>query len=138
MLCCAAIAAGSQAALHASPQEPAGGTVSSLTRIKQRLNTPAAPPLAPKNPVRLRPTFRTRISERPWVPTLEDHLRDTFALTDFQRQYADYAARCCGVDLGALFRAADKAIDERQARKARAQVARELAELEAARAAQVR
>ena len=129
LLCCAAIAAGSPAALYAGPQEPSGGTASSLTRIKQRLNAPAAPPLAPKSPVRLRPTFKTRITERPWVPTLEEHLRDTFALTDFQRQYAAYAGKCCGLDLGGLFRAADKALDERQERKAREQVARELAEL---------
>lgn len=138
LLCCAAVAAGSQAVLYAGPQEPAGATAPSLTRIKQRLNAPAAAPLAPKELVRLRPTFRTRVTERPWVPTLEEHLRDTFALTDFQRQYAAYAARCCGVDLGALFRAADKALDERQERKARAQVARELAEVKAARAAQIR
>jgi hypothetical protein len=129
LLCCAASGFGSPAALRAAPQEPAAGAPSSLSRIKQRLTKPSAAPLAPKEPVRLRPTFRARVTERPWVPTLEEHLRDTFELTDFQRQYAAYAARCCGLDLGALVRAADKALDERRERKARAQVARELAEV---------
>ena len=138
LLVCAVIAACSGGALRAEPQDPADGTASSVTRIKQRLNTPPAPRLAPKQPVQLRPTYRSRTSARPWVPTLEEHLRDTFTLTDFQRQYARYAAQCCGLDLGALFRGVDQALDERRTRQVREEIRRELADLETARAAQVR
>jgi hypothetical protein len=119
--------------LYAAPQEPTGAD-SSLTRIKHRLDTPSAPRLAPKGPVQLRPTFRSRTTERPWVPTLQEHLRDTFELTDFQRQYAKYASQCCGINLGAVVGAIDRALDERRERKVREQVASELAFVEAARA----
>ena len=138
LLWCAAIAVSTGTALRAEPQERADGTVPSLTRLKDRLEKPPAPRLAPKEPVALRPTFRTRVIDRPFVPTLDEHLRETFALTDFQRQYARYAAMCCGVDLGALFRGIDHAMTERRERKVREHVSRELAEVEAARAPHVR
>jgi hypothetical protein len=125
-------------AIHAAPQEAADPTAPSLTRIKQRLSHAPATPLKPSAPVQLRPVFRTRNADRPFVPTLEEHLRKTFDLTDFQRQYASYAAACCGVDLGALFRNVDRALDERRERKVREQVARELAFVEAAQGKQIR
>ena len=67
--------------------------------------------------------------------TLEEDLRKTFALTDFQRQYAEYAARAGGIDLGVVLRPIEKAMDEHRVRKIREQIARELAELQASRAA---
>ena len=65
------------------------------------------------------------------MPTLDEDLHKTFDLTDFQRQYAEYASRS-GLDLGVIFRKIDKALEERQIRRTREQIARELAELKAA------
>jgi hypothetical protein len=124
--------------LQAAPQESAAAAPTSLSRIKSRLDQPAAKPLKPSEPVQLRPTFRTRTTGRPFVPTLEEHLHDTFELTDFQRSYAKYAARCCGIDIGALFNTIEKALDERRERKIHDEVARELAFVEAAAAKPVR
>jgi hypothetical protein len=123
--------------IHAAPQEPPAPTPPSLARIKQRLDH-SPKPLKPSSPVQLRPVFRTRNADRPFVPTLEEQLHKTFDLTDFQRQYASYAAACCGVDLGALFRNVDRALDGRRERKVREQVTRELAFVEAAQAKQIR
>lgn len=132
--CCAALAT---VPLHASPQDSTSvdgiQESTSVDRIKDRLQKPPAPPLRPVVREQLRPVFRTRIERRPFVPTLEEDLRKTFALTDFQRQYAEYASRCCGIDLGMVFKRIDEALDERRLRKARQQVALELAELERAR-----
>ena len=123
------------ATVLASPQEP-GLPSSSVERIKGRLAKPPAPPLAPAVPQQLRPTFKARVEQHPFVPTLEEDLRKTFALTDFQRQYAEYASRCCGMDVGGLVKRIDKALDERRVRQTRDQIARELAALAAARSAQ--
>ena len=127
-----------QAVAGASPQDPAGETVSGLSRLKQRLGKPASKALKPSEPVQLRPIFRTRSVDRPFVPTLEEHLHKTFELTDFQRQYAMYAASCCGIDLAALFGKVERALDERRERKIREEVARELAFVEAARIKSIR
>jgi hypothetical protein len=137
LLCCAALAVWGPAAAHAAPQDP-GGTAQSLDRIKDRLDKPAARRLTPSQPVQLRPVFRTRNTDRPFVPTLEEHLRETFELTDFQRQYAAYAARCCGLDIGALVRSVDHALAERRERKVREEIEREIAFIEAARAKPIR
>jgi len=124
-----------QAGVQGTPQDPEGVSGPSLTRVKQRLDKPANKSLKPSEPVQLRPVFKTRIIDRPFVPTLDEHLHETFELTDFQRKYADYAASCCGIDLGALFGRIERALDEREARRIRAQVMRELAEVEANKAA---
>jgi aerobic-type carbon monoxide dehydrogenase small subunit (CoxS/CutS family) len=84
-------------------------------------------------PVRPAPTFKTRVDQRVFVPTLEEHLRKEFALTVLQRQSADWASKCCGYDPGQLVKAVTQALKDRQIRKTREQIARELAELEAAR-----
>ena len=124
--------------VQAAPQEPSGAAPTSLSRIKSRLDKPAAKPLKPSEPVQLRPTFRTRTTGRPFVPTLEEYLHDTFELTDFQRSYAAYGGRCCGLDLGAVFNTIEKALDQRRERKGHDEVARELAFVEAAAAKPVR
>jgi hypothetical protein len=134
LLCCAAAAGPLHTELQAAPQEQTGD---SLNRIKQGLDRPAVS-LKPSGELQLRPTFKSEVTKHPFVPTLEEHLHKTFELTDFQRKYAEYAARCCGVDLAALVRQIDGALDERRTRNIRAQIARELAELERARAAQIR
>lgn len=127
-----------QPGILASPQDPEGVSAPSLSRLKQRLGKPAGRALEPSEPVQLRPVFKTRVTDRPFVPTLEEHLRETFELTDFQRKYADYAAMCCGLDLGALFGRIERALDERKARKVHEEVARELAFVEAAQSKQIR
>ena len=68
-----------------------------------------------------------------FVPSLEEHLRKEFALNLLQRQSAEWASKCCGYDIGQLVKIVDKALQARKLRKTREQIARELAELEAAR-----
>jgi len=135
LLCCALAVICLPAHLHASPQEPSGDAGASLSRIRKGLNRPTDTRLQPSEPVQLRPTFRSETLAHPFVPTLEEDLRKTFALTDFQRQYAEYLARAGGIDLGVLLRPIEKAMDERRLRKIHEQIARELAELQAAKSA---
>ena len=137
LLCWAVFAADPRLTLHASAQESSGVPATSVDRIKERLDNSRARPLTPAVPVQLRPTFKSTTGRHPFVLTLEEDLRKTFTLTDFQRQYAEYSSKCCGLDLAAVFKHIDGAFDERRARKTREQIARELAELEAARAAAV-
>jgi len=123
----AALAA--SAPLSASPQNP------DLEWIKARLARPAGPKLTPSEPVELRPVFKSSVERHPWVPTLEDELHKAFDLNAFQRQSAEWRSKCCGLNLSQVFDAVAKARHDAQESKARSQVLRELAELEAARAA---
>jgi hypothetical protein len=95
---------------------------------------------APPRPLKLdvpvhltMPTFKTRVDQRVFVPSLEEHLRKEFTLTLLQRQSAEWASKCCGYDLGQLVEGVNKVLRDRKVRKTREQIARELAELEAAR-----
>ena len=135
LLCCALAVICLSTDLHAAPQEPSGDAGASLSRIRKGLNRPTDTRLQPSEPVQLRPTFRSETLAHPFVPTLEEDLRKTFALTDFQRQYAEYLARAGGIDLGVLLRPIEKAMDEHRLRKIHEQIARELAELRAAKSA---
>lgn len=126
------------AAGQAEPQEPASAPPMSLEQVKERLAKPPAPPLAPSQPVQLRPTFRSRVDQKAFVLTLEEELHKEFDLTIFQRQSAEWRSKCCGYDLGQLFRVIEKALEERKLRKTREMIVRELAELEAARRAAAR
>ena len=129
--------AASPHALQASPQDQSADSPSSLSRIKQRLEKPPAP-LKPSGELRLRPTFRSEVIKHPFVPTLEEHLRKTFELTDFQRKYAEYMSRYGGFDFGVILKPIEQALEERRIRNIRTQIRQELAELEAARKAQNR
>lgn len=120
----------SPAMLGAAPQGPGGGLPVSLERIREDLEKPPAQRLEPATPVPLRPTFRTRVDQRSWVPTLEEHLHQQFDLTPMQRQSADWAAKCCGFKVGQVVKIAEDALRARKIRKTREQIARELAELE--------
>ena len=135
LLCCALAVVCLSAGVRAAPQEPSGDPGASLTRIRKGLSRPAATRLQPSEPVQLRPTFRSETLAHPFVPTLEEDLRKTFALTDFQRRYAEYAAHAGGIDLGVLLRPIEKAMEEHRVRKIREQIARELAELQASKSA---
>ena len=65
----------------------------------------------------------------------QEYLRQKLELTPLQRQSADWASRCCGIDLGQLFKGVEKAWDRRKARQLRERISRELADLETSRAA---
>jgi hypothetical protein len=124
----------SSAALAAAPQQPAEPPPVSLDKIKAGLartglnvDVPIPPP---------RPTFKSRVDQRQFVLTLEQALHRDFDITnEIQRQNANWAAKCCGINIGQIFEVIDKALEERRIRKIREQIARELAFLEAARAA---
>jgi hypothetical protein len=121
----------SPARLAAAPQDPGADPVS-LERIRETLEKAPTSRLAPAEPPRLRPTFRARVDQRSWVPTLEEHLHEKFDLTPMQRQSANWAAQCCGLKLGQVLKLAEDALRARKIRKTREQIARELAEIEAA------
>ncbi len=116
-------------------QQPDATRPAAVDRLRAELEKPPPPRLEPTTPVPLRPTFKTRAEGRPFVPTLEEHLHKQFDLTPLQRQSADWAARCCGFNLGLLAEGFNKLRTERTIRKAREQIARELAAIEHARRA---
>jgi hypothetical protein len=118
----------------AAPQEPSSIQPVSLERIRDELDKAPARQFTAGLPVQLPvPTFKTRVDQRVFVPTLEEHLRKEFALTVLQRQSADWASKCCGYDVGQLVKIVKQTLKDREVRKTREQIARELAELEAAR-----
>jgi hypothetical protein len=78
-------------------------------------------------------TFKTSFEQRVYVLTLEEQLRKQFTLTTLQRQSADWASKCCGLNLNQLFKSTERALQRRKERKIREQIAGELARLEAAR-----
>jgi hypothetical protein len=120
--------------LGAAPQESGNAPPASLERIKEALEKP---------PVRLDlkwplpvTTFKTRVDQRTYVLSLEEQLRKEFTLTLLQRQSHVWASRCCGFNLLSLNQLATslhKALQRRKVRQIRQQIARELAELDAAR-----
>ena len=125
----------SSATLAAAPQEPAEDLPVSVDRIRDEL---AKPPTGLKldMPLQLQvpvATFKTRVDQRVFVLPLEEWLEKELKLTGLQRQSADWGARCCGLSLDPLFKSLDDALKRRKVRKTREQIARELAELEAAR-----
>ena len=121
------------APLGARPQ-PGSALPVSLERIRKELDKTPPRPLKPDVPVHLTvATFRTRVRPACVCAVAGDHLRKEFALTLLQRQSADWASRCCGSDLGQLVQRINKALRDRKVRDLREQIARELAELEAAR-----
>jgi hypothetical protein len=105
-----------------------------VERIREKLEKPPAPRLTPAVPEQLRPTFKSTVDRRVWVPTLKEHLHKTFDLNPMQRQSAEWAAQCCGIKLGQVVKLAEDALRARKIRKTREEIARELAYIEAARA----
>ena len=122
------------APLEAAPQEPTSVPPVSLERIREKLEKAPARPL--KLDVQLQlpvATFKTSVNQRVYVLSLEEQLRKDFTLTALQRQSADWASKCCGLNLNQLFNSAERALHRRKVRKIREQIARELAQLEAVR-----
>ena len=78
-------------------------------------------------------TFKSRVDQRVYVPTLDEWIAREFELNELQRQSADWASKCCGIRLDPLLTSLDRAMERRRVRKIRQQIARELSEVEAAR-----
>jgi hypothetical protein len=104
----------------------------SLDRIREGVARTPALNLNQKLPT---PTFRTTIEGRVLMLPFQEYLRQQLELTPLQRQSADWASRCCGFDLGQLFKGLEQALDRRKARQIRERISRELADLEASRGA---
>jgi len=125
------------ARLEAAPQAPttkppAQDVPVSLGRI--RADLARTPQLKLDGPLGLPvATFKVHVEQRRYVPTLQEWLDDKFTMTELQKQSADWASRCCGVNLAPLFDNVDKALQRRKERRIREQIARELAQLDAAR-----
>jgi hypothetical protein len=121
--------------IDAAPQEPPTTDLPvSLDRIREELAKPPGTGLKLDMSVHVPvATFKTRVDQRRYVLTLEEWLAKEFEMTVFERQSAAWAAKCCGIGLDPLLARLDKALQRRKVRKIREQIARELAELEAAR-----
>jgi len=135
-LCLFVSLAGSPAAAEAqvvppSQEQPAEPPVS-LDRIREGVARTPALKLEQKQPT---PTFRTTTEGRPLMLPFHEYLRKELELTPLQRQSADWASRCCGIDLGQVFKGVGKAWGRRKARHLRERIGQELADLETLRAA---
>jgi hypothetical protein len=121
-------------AIPAAAQEPAQDLPVSMERIQKELSKRPSPlsraDFAVERPVA---TFRTRVEQRVYMVPFKEWLDKKLELTELQRQSADWASRCCGIDLGLVFKPIEQALERRKLRKVREQIAGELAELEAAR-----
>jgi hypothetical protein len=134
---CVAIVVGSTA-LEAAPQPPAKDTTErdlpvSVDRIARQLSKPA--PIELKVDTQTLPvaTFRVSVEQRVYVRPFKEWLEKEFELNDLQRQSADWASRCCGINLGPLFQKLEDTQRRHAVRKIREQIARELDEIQAAR-----
>ena len=125
------IATLSPALASAQQQPPDGDLPVSLERIRAGVEKPAEhaltiPPLVPLT------RFKTGVEERPYMLPFKEQLDKDLEPTLLQAQSRDWASRCCGLDLGVLFKPIDRALQRRKERKIREQIARELDELKAA------
>lgn len=130
------------ATLGAAPQEPPKDLPVSLDRIREELAK--TPPIRLKLDMPLQvpvAKFKSRVDQRVYVLTLEEWIDKEFKLTALQRQSANWAAAggyvlasgSHAVRLDPLFKSLEKALQRRRERKIREQIARELAQVEAAR-----
>ncbi len=119
------------AALGAAPQQPGGAPVS-LERIREELKKP--PGIDLNRPLQVpAATFKTRVEQHVYVLTLDEWIRKEFKLTALQRQSAEWGAKCCGLNLLQVFTSTKRALRRREVRRIREQIARDLAQIEAAR-----
>jgi hypothetical protein len=118
--------------LAAAPQEPPKDLPVSLDRIRKELAKP--PPARLDMPMQAPVArFTSRVDQRVYVLTLHQWIDKEFKLTALQRQSAEWGARCCGISLAPLLKGLEEALERRKTRKIREQIARDLAEIEAAR-----
>ena len=76
-------------------------------------------------------TFKTSV-EREYMLPFKEQLHKEFELDIFQRQSQDWSSRCCGLDIIGLAKSVSKALTRYEERKIQREVARELAQVEAA------
>jgi hypothetical protein len=128
-----AIVATPSTSLGAAPQPPADAPLVSLERVREELTKPPAPKLL-DTPLQLPvTTFKSSVEQRVFVLSFEERLHKDLELGILQRQSADWASKCCGIDVNRLFKGVTSAMKRREVRKIRERIARELAALEAAR-----
>jgi len=119
-------------ALAAAPQQPAAADLPvSLERIREGLEKAPEGVLTFPPPVPL-PLFKSTVEEKRFMLSFEEQLHKDLEPTLLQEQSREWASKCCGLDLGALFKSIDRALDRRRERKIRQEIARELEELKAA------
>jgi hypothetical protein len=126
--------------IAAAPQEPPKDLPVSLDRIRKELAKPSPARLDMPMPTPVA-KFTSRVDQRVYVLTLHEWIDKEFRLTALQRQSADWAAGggyvlasgSWGARLDPLFERLEKALERRKVRKIREQIARDLAEIEAAR-----
>lgn len=132
VFCTLALVVSVSAPLAAAPQDPPKDLPVSLDRIREELAKPPPPRL--DMPVQAPVArFTSRIDQRVYVLTLHQWIDKEFKLTALQRQSAEWGARCCGISLEPLLKGLEEALERRKTRKIREQIARDLAEIEAAR-----
>ncbi len=134
-ICCLlALVVGLSTTLGAAPQPPAEDAPVSLDRIREGLTKP--PPLKLETEAGLEgpvATFKVHVEQRVYMLSFREWINQEFELNDLQRQSADWASKCCGVRLDPVIKSVQDALERRRVRKVREEIARELAELEAAR-----
>lgn len=122
------------ATLGAAPQEPTKDLPVSLDRIREELAEPASTGLKLDTPQHVPVArFKTGVDQRVFVLPLEDWLEKELKMGVLQRQSADWATKCCGIRFDPLLKSVKDALQRRKERKIREQIARELAQIEAAR-----
>jgi hypothetical protein len=116
----------------AAPQAPPKELPVSIDRIRKELAKPA-PKLERQVKIDVPvATFKTKV-EQPFMPLFDEWLDKELELTEFQRQSADWASKCCAIGLAPMFNSVERALERRKVRKIRERIAGELAEIEAAR-----
>ena len=117
--------------LAAAPQQPTDVPVVSLERVREGLQRTPALKLEVQSPPHVA-VFRMSVEQRVFVLTFEEQLHKDFDLTPMQRQSANWASACCGLDVGQVVKGVQRARQRQEERRIHEQVARELAEVEAA------
>jgi hypothetical protein len=129
-----AAAVGLSATLSAAPQPPPANLPVSVDRVREELTKRPTPGLKLDTAIEPpKPVFKSGVEQELFVLPFEQWLEKEFELRGLQKQSAEWGAKCCGIDLGILFKGIEDAMDRRKVRKIRSQIKRELAELEAAR-----
>jgi len=125
-----AVAAGIPTRIEAAPQQEIQPAAESVSRIKRELERRPAEKLRLDLQLPVA-TFRATVEQRRFMLSFDDWLQKEFELTLFQRQSQEWRLKCCGIDLVGLKHTLDWALQRRETRKIREQIARELAQLEA-------
>lgn len=90
-------------ALAAAPQQRAASDLPvSLERIREGLEKPPEGLLTFPPPVPL-PLFKSTVEEKRFMLSFEEQLHKDLEPTLLQAQSREWASKCCGLDLGALF-----------------------------------